>query len=122
MSYKAVLIASATKMATKLAEDAKEQYQDDLQELDEQEKMVRESKASREKKEALLKRYEDANIDPITTLMDTMFQEDIDTQKLLDARLKGLEELKNDYGEKLSAIAEDVKGDGLKKVHVQLQL
>tara|TARA_E500000305_G_C3814904_1_gene140199 strand:+ start:75 stop:326 length:252 start_codon:yes stop_codon:yes gene_type:complete len=30
MSYKAVLIASATKMATKLAEDAKEQYQEEL--------------------------------------------------------------------------------------------
>ena len=99
--------------------NAKEQYQDDLQELDEQEKMVRESKASREKKEALLKRYEDANIDPITTLMDTMFQEDIDTQKLLDARLKGLDELKADYGERLSGLAEDVKGDGLKKYEEQ---
>ena len=36
--------------------------------------MVQESKVSREKKEKMLKLFEDANIDPITTLMDTMFQ------------------------------------------------
>ena len=98
---------------------AKEQYQDDLQELDEQEKMVQESKVSREKKEKMLKLFEDANIDPITTLMDTMFQEDIDTKKLLEAPLKGLKDIKADYGERLSGLKEDVKGDGLKKYEEQ---
>ena len=98
---------------------AKEQYQDDLQELDEQEKMVQESKVSREKKEKMLKLFEDANIDPITTLMDTMFSEDIDTKKLLEAPLKGLKDIKADYGERLSGLKEDVKGDGLKKYEEQ---
>lgn len=98
---------------------AKEQYQDDLQELDEQEKMIQESKVSREKKEKMLKLFEDANIDPITTLMDAMFQEDVDTKKLLEAPLKGLKDIKADYGERLSGLKEDVKGDGLKKYEEQ---
>jgi|EP00945_MAST-04E_sp_MAST-4E-sp1_P001341 hypothetical protein len=93
---------------------AKEQYQDDLQELAEHEKMQQESEQTRSKKETTLKKYQDANIDPITTLMDVMFREDPETQKLLEAPLKGLDEIKSDYAERLSGLGEDVKGDGIK--------
>lgn len=100
---------------------AKEQYQDDLQELAEHEKMASESAAAATKRGELLKKYQDASIDPITTLMDTMFQEDTDTQKLLDAPLRGLDELKADYSERLVGLGEIVRVEGLKLFGEQKQ-
>ena len=90
---------------------AKEQYQDDLMEWEEKERM---SSAMLERDE--LKAHKtsllvDACIDPIETLFDSMYMEDNEILKLLI--LPGVDVLKSDYNEKLTALADDVKGDGL---------
>jgi hypothetical protein len=90
---------------------AKEQYQDDLMELEEKERMssaMIERDLLKAQKTALLV---DACIDPIETLFDSMFMEDHEITKLL--LLPGAQLLKDDYGEKLTALADDVKNNGL---------
>jgi hypothetical protein len=90
---------------------AKEQYQDDLMELEEKERMSSAMLERDELKSHKTSLLVDACIDPIETLFDSMYMEDNEILKLLV--LPGVDVLKSDYNEKLTALADDVKGDGL---------
>ncbi len=90
---------------------AREQYQDDLMEMEEKERMA-DALAERDRTKAeLTAALTAACIDPIETLFDSMFMEDHEMVKLLI--LPGIQQLKDDYAEKLTALADDINGDGL---------
>ena len=90
---------------------AKEQYQDDLMELEEKERMA-DALAERDRTKAkLTAALTAACIDPIETLFESMFMEDHEIVKLLI--LPGIQHLKDDYSEKLTALADDVNSEGL---------
>ena len=90
---------------------AKEQYQDDLMELEEKERMKHAMQERDVTKATHTAALVVACIDPIETLFDSMFMEDHEMDKLLI--LPGIQQLKDDYAEKLTALAEDVKNPGL---------
>ena len=90
---------------------AKEQYQDDLMEMEEKERMA-DALAERDRvKTEVTAALTAACIDPIETLFESMFMEDHEMTKLLI--LPGIQQLKDDYSEKLTALADEINDDGL---------
>jgi len=93
---------------------AKEQYQDELLEIEEKESIeeaAQDREATRKKQSDLLKA---ANLDVVETLFDDMFKEDTEMTKL--KLFPGLTELLENYRDNFNSVSETFKTAGLENL------
>lgn len=95
------------------AQLAKEQYQDELEEFKEKKMLVDAAKKREKDMDEQIRVLKEANVYIVETLFTDMFKEDTEIGKI--AAIPGLQNIKDDYGDKVKSCIDNVKSALLEK-------